>query len=136
MNTINGKNIHDATSTFTFTVTAFDVLNGAMGDPMSCALARGMASGGAVLSARVGVTVAYLEFKRYVLRFGIRSEDSRRIRSFDNTQRFDAGAYTLVPPSIKRGVGTLGHNRKSGRSGKHVTRAAPIRHCMRMRGDE
>lgn len=133
---INKKPIADATEVLTFSVTRKDVNNGKSKDPMSCAIAQGLNGKKDVISVRIGQRVALVEYRDRVVRYGIRSEDTRKIAAFDAARYFQPGSYMLEIPKKKLSIHTVNHKRKSYRGdstrGEHVSRRKPTRHAWRV----
>lgn len=129
---IGGKPIRDASEPLTIHVTRKNVRDAKKRAPMTCAIARGLTKDSHVVSVRVGLRIALVEFKKEVVRYGLKPDDSQKIRAFDIAGYFKPDHYTLVPPKIKLGIKTRDH-RNHGKRGQHVSRKTPMRHVWRVK---
>lgn len=129
-----GKPIMDAKAPMKVKVTRRDINKAKKASPMSCALAKGLTRDEHIVSVRVGVKVALVEFKDRVVRFELKPQDTEKIRAFDYARYFEPGIVELMPPKKKLGIHTINHRKKpSGpNSGIHVTRRKPMRHVWRV----
>jgi hypothetical protein len=131
---LGGKPIRDAKTSFKVRVTKRDVNKAKQARSMSCAIAKGASRTANIVSVRIGVKVALIEFKDHVERYEIQKGDTERIRAFDYAKYFQPGTIELMPPTRRLGIHTVNHKKKpnpSGPSGLHVKRRTPLRHMWR-----
>lgn len=127
--TLHHKPIFNATEPLTVRVTNTDISNAKKRHPMVCALARGLTRGPEIISVRVGRKIALVEYEDRVVRYAIPDDEADRVKAFDITGTFAAGEYRLDVPKVR--VRTKERRRRSGPSGKTVSRRAPLRHAWR-----
>jgi len=115
---INGKKVVDATKPIRLTITAQDVKNGRTKDPGSCAAAKALIrTQPHCTKARVHLGCIYVEQPTKWVRYRTPSSIRTELVSFDRGAEFQAGDYTISPPTL--------YERTHHRSGSETSRTTP-----------
>lgn len=124
---INGKHIINSKKRLLFSILPDDVQKGKGKQPDSCAAAIACVRQFGAISARVHVSRTYLEFDKHWVRFATPASLRTEIVSFDRGNKFEPGAYELVPvyPSAQANGKRQGGNGHDGASKPKRKRATP-----------